>query len=575
MSKRTRHLASALVAFVLACASVLAGMTSARADVTIDPTKTGTLSIHKYLGAANTALPNDGSALTPAQLATLTAKALAGIQFDLYRVGATAPDTTYGTIDLTTNQGWLDAKALQSHVITAAEITQGYLVAPSGLKYTLTAITPSLVTNSSGTLAYSNLALGLYLVNENLGASVAANIKTPDGTVIPKGSITPSSPFLVSIPISYTDPNDATKDTWVYDINVYPKNTQDSIAKQVLDGNLGTTNQDTPKIGTNLTYRLQSTIVPATDFNGDGSINGADIKKYVVGDGLSPYVTYQSATLSIVKPDGTLVTALVAGTDYTVSAPAAGTAGGPVTFTFTTAGLDKLMAAKKADSTVVVRTDIVAQVSSLPATGIVPNKAYFIPSQGWYDTATNPDNGIPSNEVFSKYGDIKIYKTDNATTPNALAGAVFALYRDPVVGGNCSTLDLTTATALATSSPTNSAGLVEFSGYELSNWYNDGLVSGSITDATKYHNYCLVEVKAPAGFQLLAQPVSVSLTQAGVTVDVTDGQQVAVKNMPDNLTNNLPLTGGEGVATVGVLGLLLVGGGVGYYMVARRREGDA
>ena len=51
---------------------------------------------------------------------------------------------------------------------------------------------------------------------------------------------------------------------------------------------------------------------------------------------------------------------------------------------------------------------------------------------------------------------------------------------------------------------------------------------------------------------------------------------LTVYNELKNLGNNLPLTGGAGVAAFSTLGLLLVGGGMAYYVVTsrRRREQD-
>ena len=590
--KRNPHrtVAAALLVMLL---GFFAGISPASAAPIIDASKTGSLTIHKYLGATNPALPHDGSAVDPSLIPN---EKLSGVVFDLYKVGG---------IDLTTNQGWLDAKALQAHPITAAEIAAGQIVV-NGTTYTLTKVdgtpaTPATVDSLStvdGQLTYGSLPIGLYLVNENLGAST--NITkpgTPNPVVVPAGSITPASPFLVTIPISYntTPATTPPTDTWVYDINVYPKNTQDTITKQVLDGNIGTANQDAPKVGSNLTYRLDSSIPAAADYNNDGAINGADLGKYVVGDGLSPYVTYVSGTLSIVDKngapivDGGTAITLTAGTDYTVSAPAGGTAGGPVVYTFTASGLNKLMRAKVLEASAHVVTDIVATVTSLPPTGVVPNQAYFIPSQGWYDSATNPDNGIPSNEVKSKYGDIVIKKTNNATPAQALEGAIFNVFRAPAFN-SCATLDPATATPLATSLATNAQGFTALSGLQLSNWYNDGTTSGAITNLADYHNYCLVEIKAPNGYQLLAQPILFSLTVEGTVTDlsaayadatrdavVTDatGGNLLVVNMPDNLGNGLPLTGGQGVAVLSLFGLVLVGGGFGYYVMNSRKKHNA
>ena len=48
-----------------------------------------------------------------------------------------------------------------------------------------------------------------------------------------------------------------------------------------------------------------------------------------------------------------------------------------------------------------------------------------------------------------------------------------------------------------------------------------------------------------------------------------------IENEKSNLGNNLPLTGGEGVAALSVAGLMLIGGGAGYYAYAGRKRHTA
>jgi LPXTG-motif cell wall-anchored protein len=119
---------------------------------------------------------------------------------------------------------------------------------------------------------------------------------------------------------------------------------------------------------------------------------------------------------------------------------------------------------------------------------------------------------------------------------------------------------------------TDASGAVLFTDLQLSNFYNNAT-------QTDLHTYCLVETKAPVGYNLNAQPIPFTVTVEGdvtnlaYTVGTADAQEVQVANEPSNLGNNLPLTGGAGVAAVSIVGLLLVGGGLGYYLVgARRRE---
>ncbi|MGJ3507280.1 LPXTG cell wall anchor domain-containing protein [Enemella sp. A6] len=86
-----------------------------------------------------------------------------------------------------------------------------------------------------------------------------------------------------------------------------------------------------------------------------------------------------------------------------------------------------------------------------------------------------------------------------------------------------------------------------------------------------------METKAPDGYQLQAQPIPFRLTTEGVVdlsglVNSDAGNTAEVVNQPDNLNNRLPLTGGQGVALVSLIGGLLVAGGLGYYLVSRRKQ---
>ena len=98
------------------------------------------MTIHKYEKPATpTNLPNDGTALTAAQLQGLTP--MAGVTFTVQKVN---------NIDLTTNAGWAAAAALTPAQAAAQAATPG----------------STATTDASGTASLGNLPLGLYLVTE-------------------------------------------------------------------------------------------------------------------------------------------------------------------------------------------------------------------------------------------------------------------------------------------------------------------------------------------------------------------------------------------------------------------------
>ena len=166
-----------------------AGGAYAANTANVDPSKTGSLTIHKYEKPATpTNLPNDGTALTPAQTAALTP--MAGVTFTVQKVN---------NIDLTTNAGWTAAAALTPAQAAAQAASPG----------------STTTTDAAGTATLGNLPLGLYLVTE---------------TGYPAG-VTPSAPFLVTLPM--TDPT--SENSWKYDVNVYPKNAVTTATKTVSD----------------------------------------------------------------------------------------------------------------------------------------------------------------------------------------------------------------------------------------------------------------------------------------------------------------------------------------------------
>ena len=80
------------------------------------------------------------------------------------------------------------------------------------------------------------------------------------------------------------------------------------------------------------------------------------------------------------------------------------------------------------------------------------------------------------------------------------------------------------------------------------------------------NSYCLVETKAPAGYELLTQPVVFNLKKddrkentVGTTT-VTLSKQVDVTNNRST-TLKLPATGGMGILIVVLAGLAIIGGG--------------
>ncbi len=523
----------------------------------INPATKGTLHITKYAGAPigttyDNGLPTTVTGRTP----------LAGVKYEIYKVPG---------VDLLTNAGWKAAADYYNNV--AGAWTAIGTSAP----------TATCTTNASGVCDFSGLDLGLYYVKE---------VSAPAG-------YTMAAPFLVTLPmtnpagpdgdLATTDDNNT---SWMYDVYVYPKNQQDSITKSVEDKGTVTTDPTTTAASDHqIDYTLETTVTDGT----------APLGMYVLYDNLDPSLTFTGTKLTINSIDLVRCTAVNTPTncDYTVYTASdwgqnatlwngAAVTGGPVvTIVLSDHGLGVL----EANRSVNLFTTLNTTVNKEDADGIVPNTSSFIPNEQWWNqngtTTVNPETptttppttppGIPSNEVKTKYGDLVITKLDpKATTPAAdMAGAEFAVYIDPTPTTGC-TADDVIGTPVKTGVIPTTTGVdntLTIKGLQTSDFYNNTQYTAEQSDM--FIKYCLVETKAPEGYNLNAEAIQFTIL-VPATVTNLASTALTVYNELKNLGNNLPLTGGAGVAAFSTLGLLLVGGGMAYYVVTsrRRREQD-
>lgn len=544
---------------------------------TLDTTTTRTLTIHKYEGPTNTAAECAPTG-QPVPDTCLTGKtALAGAEFTIWRV-----------LPLNTNAEWAAA---------AAQYSAGAPTTPpagSTLVGTYTTLADGSVTIPFGT---DN---ALYYVQETKAPPGAAGV-TYTGAV----------PFFVTVPM--TMPNDT---TWDYTVDVYPKNNKfENPHKSVTD-------QPTQNVGGPISYRVAVTIPAYSDVVGapsggvstaaDGTVNGYDVGSYSVLDRFPNFLTFNAVSSVRILPagvdpttyTGTPVASLTAGTDYTVvTGPYTDTtvtpnvSGTAVQVVLTQSGLNLLAANPGAQLAV----DFATTIASIPASGQIVNQAWVIPGPTPTPGGTPPTPPTtpetPTNTVVSKFGRIRIYKTGvtGTTTTAALGGAVFSVYEAATTGTapnftyTCDRATVTAQTPITTFT-TAADGSGQSDMLRLSNWYNDGvekavapvvgnndgyLDGGQYADKYGYRNYCLVETTAPTGYQLLAAPVMFSLTTEGDTTTTPITEWQGIVNQADNVGNNLPLTGGQGIALISLGGLALIGGGLGYYFVSNRRKQQA
>ncbi len=547
----------------------------------VNPNADVQLQIHKYLG-----LPvgtyGDGS-----EVNTINLPKLEGVEFNVYKVG---------NVDLTTNAGWQAATALYNYKVTPMDISNGYIsLGTPAVQYSLGTAT-QVTTGADGTATFTNTAVGavgLYLVVESVEPTdVITQWVGTTSTPVQAASITGANPFFVTLPM--TNP-DATN-RWMYDVDVYPKNQSDTVAKFVDDkGTVTDPNASTPAGLRQIDYTIKSDIT-------DGTV---PLGMYVIYDDLDPALTFTGVSLTFSAGTDTLVQ----GTDYLVyTAPdlttnatlwtSGSVANGPlVTVVFTDAGLAKLEANRSAQVVTVINTTVGPQ----DVDGVLPNTASVIPNQMWWDlngiptvnpetpTTTPPTGTTPpgtsSNTTKSYFGNIVITKYDPNNTDASLEGTEFKVYADPTPGdGVCSSTDV--AGVALNTVQVGSDNKATFTGLQASNYYNDAMIPSSLaTDGTtllnsttttdpKIQSYCVVETQAITGYTLNAQPyyATINYTTAGTAPAFTT---LSIANEKANLGNNLPLTGGEGVAALSLGGLALIGGGAGYYAYTSRKRRTA
>lgn len=182
-----------MLAGVLSAAMVLSTMTvtafaetSTTTPATIDTTKTGSITIHKYEYNESGGEAGTGET-TDVNKVPRDAKALEGAGFTIYKVA---------DIDDLAKYYNANPESLPS---VDDYLTDGEINASKVLE------TKSEVkTDNAGIAKFDDLALGFYVVVETT---------TPDKVT------TPVKPFIVSVPMTTKD-----GDNWLYDVHVYPKN---------------------------------------------------------------------------------------------------------------------------------------------------------------------------------------------------------------------------------------------------------------------------------------------------------------------------------------------------------------
>ncbi|MCU9518990.1 SpaH/EbpB family LPXTG-anchored major pilin [Corynebacterium sp. ES2794-CONJ1] len=431
-------------------------------------------------------------------------EALEGARFKIEKVKK-------DSIDLTTNDGWKKAEKVSKGDEDLQDID--FETLPNKTEQT---------TDGKGVAKWENLPIGLYRVTE---------------TEAPAGHQISQKPFYVALPTT----NPTNRNKWLETVHVYPKNTKrDDASKTVQD--------EAAKInGEKLTYEITSQLSA-----------GENYTKYVVSDFYpTDRLEYASDNPLTVKLAG----AQLDGSKYEVTkGEVAGVDNKSyLVITFTEAGLNDLNNNKTAQL-VITPTFTVKQNTDLDNVAPIINEFKVIQMRdGQPEPPTPEDPNVPpvtppdSEYPKSFYGNVDIVKKNADDQP--LDGAEFSLYVCTKDGD----IDDSATPLRQGIRATND---VEIKGLLANDYRNGRAVDENARDA-----YCLVETKAPEGYELSAQPIRFQiLTKQGADAEVALVSQDVV-DTKKNGGFNLPLTGGAGVMYLLLAGgaFLLVGRGYSAY----------
>lgn len=488
--------------------------------VDLDTNRNGSITIHKLVkDTSNGTDPGNGL-----EDNTVTGNPLQGAHFQIRKLT---------NIDLTTQAGW--EKLISYNGDVSAAENDG------------TDAPQEQTTGADGKAVFPSVGIGAYIVEETV---------TPPGYVGSKA-------FIMTVPM--THPTDLNK--WIYDVHAYPKNTKAGLEKTVND-------TDTPAVGSPISYTIKSD-VPGVD----------TLDYYDVVDQYDKRVQLPEANVALKLINGkTGDVTLTKDVDYKLIAADA-TDGKTKFWTaeFTVAGRKKLIDNRK-DDTTKVQMDLSGTVNEPVGTdGIYKNTGYLLPSapsNGWTPgSGTVPPPGTPKSEVESKFGKVKITKTSAKAKPDGsfdkLSGAAFEVYKctpQSTPTANFDSVDATLDQKLtvngATEFTTGTDGTVTIDGLRNNDWENNETV-------TNPGWYCLVETKAPVGYELQARPIAFQILQTNSTTANTYTLETTVKDVPKNGGFNLPVTGAAGIGVLICAGTLLVGGAGAIALANKRRKDQA
>lgn len=528
-NKTVKRIPAILLCMVLIlCMLPMTALAHTTSGPTFDGTTTGSLTINKTDGAG-TPIADTTLAYTVYKVADITQTNSSGVVSVQYILG--------NGITLT---GGVTGNGTTVKVPTGTTASDFVSGLPAG----------TTVTNSggTGTLTFSSLPLGLYLVRE---------------TVTPAG-VAQSNDFLVSIPMSKTVSGNS---VWDYDPVASPKNTvvDGTVAKTITGGaSLVSGSTYTASLGNMVTYaataKLPSTftITPYTTYKvTDTPATGLIIDK----DGSGAIGSFDGIVVTVGA------TTLVKNTDYTITNSGTGFVVELITTapagTTTVAGTNfSSHLTNGANVTITYNAQLSPSATGSSFTNAVNVTSAYNTAGGGTVTppAITPDPLTPVPTVITYNYALQKVDGDNSNAP--LAGAKFAIKNS---GGNYMAWTSTNGWTVAT-------------GFSDPNLYTVTSATGATNAIVSFNglaggSYSLEEIAAPAGYSALtaAIPVTINATSTADAANPATGYSIQVVNTLANVFT-LPGTGGMGIYLYTIGGVLVIALAIVLFTQSRKKR---
>lgn len=521
-------------------------------------------------------------------------KPIKGVKFTLWRVkkksGADAVE-----IDLSNADGWKKIKGLENLEATAAKdkkTANGFMTGNNAefVKYDANgegveaSNGKTCETVDDGSCSFTNLKMGLYYVEE----TDVSGAQLKDGKTWKPVSITKGvDPFFVTTPLA-----NESKKTWLYEVNVYPKNdTSNDLPKKTpanTPNKLNIAKDDSTTMSWDITIPL-NLIAPATqfttikftdplmkdlEFDAASGISDVKISKFAKG----------SDTASTKTND---FNDLTKDTDYTVTADTSkkyAVGNDQKSFTLVTVALNNT-GLGKADSLYKNLGDgnvlkLTAKITAKVKQGAT--KVVNVINTEVNNTVTgqkdDPKPCVPTTskpcdnpgQSVTNFATLKVTKVNEQTghDKKTLKGAEFEVYSMKDNNANPTKNEEVTG---------NNSGNTKVNDVKLTTGDNgEASVELFIGNGdTTSKKYCIVETKAPAGYQSSDTPTCYDLTVEGQADAATKNSKEVVNKLStalDKIVGALPMTGARGLVLLTAFGIVGLGGTLFYIITRRRKE---